>query len=225
MHDKEFGDILIRRHGWVRGMRASVRPDGRLGITIGNYTPLLAVRQMVRSNRTQLRTLLESQERTIYQHGDTVGKSHHIFVARGEKLQVRRKQQVITVTLPTGLTMQDRAAQDALRPIVIAALKKEAKAYLPRRLAHLAAEHGLHYSTVRFSHASSRWGSCSSRGTISLNIALMNLSHELIDYVLLHELAHTKHMNHSSEFWQLLESMDTRTKEHRAALRALTPHV
>jgi len=89
----------------------------------------------------------------------------------------------------------------------------------------LADEFGFSYERVRFSHASSRWGSCSSGGTVSLNITLMRLPDRLIDYVLIHELAHTKHMNHSAEFWAEVEKHDPGYKRHRKALKMFSPFV
>ena len=75
------------------------------------------------------------------------------------------------------------------------------------------------------SHANTRWGSRSSSGTISLNIGLMNLPQELSDYVILHELAHINHMDHSEKFWAEVAEHDPKYKQHRKALKGYSPGV
>ena len=72
------------------------------------------------------------------------------------------------------------------------------------RLEHFAAEHNLPYKKAAFRCQKTRWGSCSSRNNISLNINLAFLPAHLQDYVLLHELTHTRHKNHGSAFWSQL---------------------
>ncbi|MDR0397805.1 MAG: M48 family metallopeptidase [Candidatus Nomurabacteria bacterium] len=86
-------------------------------------------------------------------------------------------------------------------------LRKQAKKELPPRVKALALQYGFKYDKLRFSTATTRWGSCSSKGTVSLNIAIINLPVELQNYVILHELVHTEHMNHSKAFWAKLESV------------------
>lgn len=86
-------------------------------------------------------------------------------------------------------------------------LRIKAREYLPQRLNQLATSHGFEYRKVTLRKAKSRWGSCSSRNDISLNIMLMQLPHHLIDFVLLHELCHTIHHNHSPQFHALLNQL------------------
>ncbi|MDD9899116.1 MAG: SprT family zinc-dependent metalloprotease [Candidatus Melainabacteria bacterium] len=88
-----------------------------------------------------------------------------------------------------------------------AALRREAHNYLPRRLRELANHHGLNFKGISIRNTRTRWGSCSHGNNISLCMHLMKLPDELIDYVLLHELAHTVEKNHSRRFWDLLSSM------------------
>lgn len=112
-------------------------------------------------------------------------------------------------------------ARDAKKKI----LMKKAKEYLPYRLEYYAKLYGYHYERCRLSHATTRWGSCSSTGTISLNIGLMQVPEILRDYVIIHELAHLNHMDHSSAFWNEVGSHDPRYKEHRAKLKSFSPGV
>jgi len=99
----------------------------------------------------------------------------------------------------------DEADKEAVATCVAAALKKRAKQVLSPWLARLASEHGFTYKRLVVRGQRSVWGSYSSSGTLSLNYKLLFLSPELVDYVLLHELAHTQHMNHSAAFWNLLD--------------------
>ena len=112
-------------------------------------------------------------------------------------------------------------ARDAKKKI----LMKKAKEYLPYRLEFWAKKYGYNYAKVRLSHAGTRWGSCSSNKTISLNIGLMNVPEILRDYVILHELAHLNHMDHSEAFWREVGEHDPRYKDHRKKLRGFSPGV
>jgi predicted metal-dependent hydrolase len=97
-----------------------------------------------------------------------------------------------------------------------------AKKNLPVRLAKLSAAHGLEWNKYRVGNQKSRWGSCSNTGTISLNWRLILLPYELGNYVLCHELAHLKHMNHSAEFWDLLERLVPSSKKLDLELKKLS---
>ncbi len=117
-------------------------------------------------------------------------------------------------------------ARDAKKKI----LMKKAKEYLPYRLEYLAKLYGYSYDNFRVSHASTRWGSCTRHSkngstTISLNIGLMQVPEILRDYVIIHELAHLNHMDHSPAFWAEVGSHDPRYKIHRRRLQQFSPSI
>lgn len=226
--DEEFGSISLRRSAKASHVRIRVGPDGRLRASLPLYAPLFLVKRLLKTSRPQLRAMLaEQQSDTTFEDGMQIGKSHTLIVRTGSARQVAAKRhgQQIVVSLPEGKNLHEAPVARIVRDAVIDALRLEAKSYLPKRLAYLAAMYGFSYEKVRFSHASGRWGSCSTNGTISLNIALMKLPFELIDYVLIHELSHTEQMNHSSEFWQLVETADPHYKHHRLLLKKESPSI
>lgn len=227
INDEEFGAITVRRSARATQVRLRVAPDGTLRASMPVYAPLFLLKRLVKSSRPQLRVMLEqAQPQTSYTDGQQIGKSHTLIVRPGgSKIQAVRNKQHIIVNLPMGKTLSDPEVVRKVRDASITALRVEAKSYLPKRLQYLADQLGFSYERVRFSHASSRWGSCSSTGTISLNIALMKLPFELIDYVLVHELAHTVEMNHSDRFWTIVEQGDPLYKQHRRTLKEEAPSI
>jgi predicted metal-dependent hydrolase len=100
-----------------------------------------------------------------------------------------------------------------LRRVLQVWLKRAAKARLTPRLLQLAQQ--LHYDIQRVAIRCqrTRWGSCSTRGTVSLNCSLLFLRAEVVRYLFIHELAHTKQMNHSKRFWRLVEQLEPRYRE------------
>jgi predicted metal-dependent hydrolase len=102
----------------------------------------------------------------------------------------------------------------ALRAALRRWLLGAARTRLEPRLAALAAATGVAYQRLSIRRQRSRWGSCSVRGTISLNACLLFQRPEVVDYLIVHELMHVRHMNHSNRFWQAVE-------HHCAGWRAL----
>jgi predicted metal-dependent hydrolase len=118
---------------------------------------------------------------------------------RGAQRKLEQTADRIVVQAP-----DERAARGLLQRW----LKRAAYQRLAPRLLQLAGE--LNYSVARVSIRCqrTRWGSCSTRGTVSLNCSLLFLSLDVVRYLFVHELAHTKHMNHSASFWRLVEKIE-----------------
>jgi len=80
-------------------------------------------------------------------------------------------------------------------------LTKKAKKIMPIKVAYFADKMGVTYGRISIRHQRTRWGSCTEEGNLNFNALLMNMPNELIDYVVVHELAHRKQMNHSKQFY------------------------
>ena len=229
LHDDEFGELTIKRRTGTRSVRIHMATDGHFVISCGRLVPFRFIREFIDSSRDELRKIArKTSVAEPYKHGQAIGQRHRIAIVPTQMVAeptVRTKFQQIIVQIPPSFSLEDQSVQQKIRAAVTKALRQEAKQILPQRLAMLAAEHGFHYERVRFSHAGSRWGSCSSSGTISLNIALMKLPDELIQYVLIHELCHTRHMDHSTAFWREVERYDPHYRAHRQQIKQHTPIV
>jgi predicted metal-dependent hydrolase len=220
--DEEFGKITLRRTSGSH-VRFSVAPNGTLKMSAPKLMPLFIVRRVVASSRDDIKKLVSTHPKINLKDGMQIGKRHYLSIRPGTTLAISRHGLQITLTLPPGTASQGATA--LVRRETIAALRREARQHLPRRIDAIASQYGHTYSALRYSHASSRWGSCSSKGVISLNIALMSIEDTLIDYVLKHELAHTVHLNHSERFWSEVQRMDPDYKQHRKQLKSHTPSV
>lgn len=99
--------------------------------------------------------------------------------------------------------------------------KNEAILTLPSRVSHYARKMDLHPKEIRFKKMRRRWGSCSSEGIITLNTMMMQLSYTHIDYIIVHELAHLRHMNHSPDFHALVRTILENEKLLRRELKQI----
>ncbi len=107
------------------------------------------------------------------------------------------------------------------RVVLEKALRDKARSVFAERLAHYAPQLGIATPPLRLSAACTRWGSCSHHGGISLNWRLILMPLPVVDYVVAHELAHLKEMNHSDKFWQVVETLCPNWRGLRRNLRVL----
>lgn len=226
--DTELGTITVKRLPGTKHIRVRVTVNGSYSVTAPTYAPLFAIKAFVASVRPKLVAMATKSAAPIYADGQKIGQSHRITVINTGMVTAPKafvKGTAVAVQLPHGMPIESTIVQVELKKAVKNALKTEAKAYLPQRLKQLALQHDFYYERVRLSHAGTRWGSCSTTGTISLNIGLMKLPPNLIDYVLIHELCHTRHMDHSDAFWQLVAAYDPNYQLHRRQAKRFSPNI
>ena len=110
---------------------------------------------------------------------------------------------------------------DELRALIERWYRREASTWLARRVEHYSPQLGVRPSRVTIRGQRSRWGSCSGKGTVSLNWRLMMVPAALVDYVVVHELCHIRHMNHSPHFWAMVAGVVPDYRQRRHGLNAL----
>jgi len=151
-------------------------------------------------------------------------RTHHLDIKVSDTNTLRSvvRNNKITVAIPKSSDIASVKVQIEIRKAIERAWRKEAKKYLPNRVKVLAAKHKFEYKNVSIKNAKTRWGSCSFENNINLNLHLMRLPDHLVDYVILHELVHTKVKNHGKDFWKLLDivsgsasKLDKEVKEYR----------
>jgi len=228
LHDEEFGDIYVQRRPNAKYVRIRLDHRGQIHATLPTRGSLIHVRKLIESSRAQLRAAIEAQTHMsppMYEDGMTIGHTHRIELVYADNARARTSGQTIVWAVPHGSLYTSAQNQEVVRRAVRKALNNQAAAYLPRRLVYIAQDMGVSYSSIRYANQKGRWGSCSTQGVISLNVALMNLPKELIDYVLVHELAHLTHMNHSPQFWQLVEQHYPDYKNAKKQLKDYSPYL
>lgn len=119
---------------------------------------------------------------------------------------------------PGRITLDARLDEAAIRRHLLGWLRQRADNGLLPRLDGLAAGNGLAYGRVTWRNQTSRWGSCSARGNLSLNLRLLFVAPRLAGYVLVHELCHTEHLNHGRDFWHRVAAIEP---DYRALDRQL----
>jgi predicted metal-dependent hydrolase len=111
----------------------------------------------------------------------------------------------------------------ALLPTLILFFKREARPLFAARIEHYAARLGVSPPPLFLSSAQSRWGSCNTKGEVRLSWRLLHFAPPLIDYVVAHELAHLKEMNHSARFWAIVSRLYPEWRQARTEIRRLAP--
>jgi predicted metal-dependent hydrolase len=143
---------------------------------------------------------------------DAVGESWRVDVVAGlGRLRLIEQSDSVLTLHGTGTTTQ-------IRQLLLRWLSRRALLVFERQLRDLAAQHEMTFSACHVRNQRTRWGSCSSRGVLSLNLSLLFQPPEVLRYLLCHELSHTRHMNHSRRFWECVAQMEPEYKMLDATL-------
>jgi predicted metal-dependent hydrolase len=212
---KDFGKVRMIRSTRTRRISISAKPFQPLRVTLPVFESFSRAERFLEEKEKWIhKTLdrirqLEDQYTVFNEDTHFHTHEHELKVERmdGDIPKVSLKDKKILVQLPVKSDIQSPEIQDMIRWGIQAAWRKEARKYLPVRLNELSRKHQLSYNRVIIKNNRTRWGSCSQKNNINLSLHLMRLPDHLIDYILLHELAHTLHKNHGRRFWKNMEKI------------------
>ena len=193
--------LLMVRHPRARRYLLRLRPDGTARVTIPRGGSVTTARQFVERNRSWLERQFQRLQARPQRPSNWQVGSELLF--RGELVQIQSDGPGRIRLGSETLRVTEGAAD--LRPVIEKLLRQMATRELSLRAMELASQHGFTVNRVTVRNQRTRWGSCSRRGTISLNWRLIQTPDYVRDYIALHELAHLRHMNHSRRFWQEVE--------------------
>lgn len=220
----DIGPVTLQKRRSNRSLRISITPVGKVRISL----PVWATYRQAISFANSRKIWIAKHKPEIQPIAQSmrVGKAHQLtFVLKpnAARSSSRVKGNEIVVYVPGGYGIEDTTVQNIAHRAAIKALKQEATQLLPSRLADLARRYDFEYNAIFIKRLSSRWGSCDNHGNITLNCFLMQLPWQLIDYVLLHELVHTKVMAHGERFWDELGKYVDNLPAIRKEIRARRP--
>lgn len=224
--DKDFGKIhfVVRRS--ARNITMRVKEDG-LHVTTPPYRSITALLEAIAPFRERLRNVCSEVKPKPFDLNFSIEAECFRLKLETSPLKnftVSMRDETVVIACPAHADFTTERVQTLVKNAVMRAMRKKAEEYLPPLVQYWSSLFDLPYNKVTISKARSRWGSCSSKRDISLSFYLMLLPAHLMDYVILHELAHTREMNHGPQFWELLNQLtDGKALALRKELRMHRP--
>ena len=223
-------DINFFRSNRARNLNITIKPFVGVRVSVPYHVSFNKAKEITKEKihwiKSHLSKMKKAEEKfTIFDFDTKFQTRDHILCIKHsetDNISSSISNNKISVSIPNSLEISDNEIQNYIRKAIERAWKKEAKSYLPFRVKELAEQYNFKFKNVTIKNSKTRWGSCSFDNNINLSLHLMRLPDYLVDYVILHELVHTKIKNHSKDFWQMLDivsgnarKLDRKVKEYR----------
>ncbi len=204
-------DIPIRykRNKRAKYLRIKILKNQTVEVVVPPFTRLQEAEKFVQDNLKFIKQKIAEQPNIVFNKGLYQTKYHRISISKNryEKSETELNGSYIDIKTNPALGIEHSQNQEYIQYVFTETLRFEAKKYIPKRVLELSKKHGLSFQNIKINSAKTRWGSCSSSDNLNFSCFLMMLPYHLIDYVILHELSHTIHKNHSRDFYTLLNRL------------------
>lgn len=208
-YDNQLGRILIKPNVRAKNIIAR-RKEDEIHLTVPYGFDFKRLPRVLDEMRPRLIKVAVTAEPLITEESVIDTFTFQARISRTDKMknvQMRLRNGELIIFIPDGLDIMNGQLQNTVKEMIRHVLRHEAKRVLPQKVAFWAKKFNLQFSQVRINKSTTRWGSCSRQKNINLSLYLLLLPEKLIDYVVLHELAHTVEMNHGEKFWELLSKL------------------
>ena len=209
-------EVKYKKHPFSKSIKISLKKEGQVLVTMPYLCPFRTAKEFLLSNLDKLKEF-KLEEKKLSSNLST--KFDTLKLIQSDILKTVVKNNIVYFYYPNNIKFEDDIIQKALKEAYDKAIAVEARNYLPSRLEFLARKFGFEYKKVALRNQKTRFGSCSFQNNINLNINLMNYDFDIIDYVLIHELVHTRIKNHSKSFWDEVEKYCPDYKNLRRRLK------
>lgn len=226
--DPELGTIEFIQNERSKHIRVRILSSG-LRVTLPAKATQKDALNFINSIRTKLIQKQEKLEKGLQKSNIIIDEKSRLQTltfnveakySNRKNIYFALKNSTLNIEFPIGTDCSTTENQHFFWNGISYFMRKEAKRLLPDRTKQLAEKFGFTFSGVKIQSSKSRWGSCSREKSINLSLYLMLLPADLIDYVILHELCHTKEMNHGDNFWRWMDKVtNDKSKELRAELK------
>jgi predicted metal-dependent hydrolase len=208
----DVGKVKITKRQNAVNVRLSIDEGGNVRVSIPHSYSFKAALLFVEEKKAWIikRLSNKQQQKQQYQIGDQIKTREYIInITTQHKSEIiaTKAGNTLNIKIGTPHIAEHDKVQQFIRKVLTEVYRIEAKSYLPLRVQQLASKYGFHFENVFVKNLKSKWGSCSSKKNINLNVHVMTLPDHLIDYIILHELAHTVELNHSERFWNILDKI------------------
>ena len=201
------GTVTFSRNKRSKNIKISVKPDKTVLVSFPFYVSGKEVAAFVQKNEGWIikqQQKFDVRKKSINPGDEIHTKLHTIAFLKGEKNKVVSENTRINIFLND---FESDHAKAYIENVITETYRFEAQKLLPPRLKQLALQNGFSFNKITIRNNKRNWGSCSAKNNISLNLQMMKLPDELIDYILLHELVHTEIKNHGIDFWKRLDGL------------------
>ncbi len=206
------GEVTLIKNKRSKRIRLYVKPNQQVFVSIPFLASYKTAVNFAKENTTWIKkqqSKLNSGLTKYTLNSVIFTKSHVVKIKQHDASTLKsvNHQNEVTVFISSNIDINTPDAQEFITKIIAEVYRVEAKNYLPKRISELANKFGFKHNRITIRNNKSNWGSCSGNNNISLNLHLMKLPDHLIDYILLHELAHTLEKNHGPKFYEILNKV------------------